>query len=67
MSWGMLINVRSQVKTPQQEAKLQENIRGIEKKPLPHLLCSSQWGEEVAGVDFAVGGAGEVGEARSGR
>ena len=27
------------VKTPQQEEQLQEAIFGVEKKPLPHLLC----------------------------
>lgn len=32
---------KDQVKTPKQEARLQSCIRGIEKKPLPHLLCST--------------------------
>lgn len=30
-----------QVKRPSQEAKLQASIRGYEKKPLPHLLCTT--------------------------
>jgi type I restriction enzyme M protein len=34
-----LEHMRSQVKTPKQEQTLQSNIRGIEKKPMPHLLC----------------------------
>jgi len=33
-------NVRkAEVKTSEQEAQLQASIRGVEKKPLPHLLC----------------------------
>lgn len=32
---------KSQVKTPKQEAKLQASIRGVEKKPLAHLLCTT--------------------------
>jgi type I restriction enzyme M protein len=33
-------NVRkAQVRTPEQEARLQASIRGVEKKQLPHLLC----------------------------
>ena len=31
--------LRKQVKTSKQEATLQQSIRGIEKKPMPHLLC----------------------------
>lgn len=31
--------LRKQVKTSRQEATLQQSIRGIEKKPMPHLLC----------------------------
>ena len=27
------------VRTPDQEAQLQASLRGVEKKPLPHLLC----------------------------
>ncbi|WP_191861081.1 class I SAM-dependent DNA methyltransferase [Hanstruepera ponticola] len=33
--------VRNQVKTPQDRDVLQKAIRGIEKKPLPHLLCTT--------------------------
>lgn len=29
------------VKTPEHEATLQASIRGVEKKPLPHLLCTT--------------------------
>ena len=29
------------VNTPEQEAELQRLIRGVEKKPLPHLLCTT--------------------------
>lgn len=40
---GFLTNAiertRSQVKTPDDERLLQESIRGIEKKQLPHVLC----------------------------
>ena len=32
---------RNEVKTPKQEAKLQAAIHGVEKKPLPHLLCTT--------------------------
>jgi type I restriction enzyme M protein len=32
-------HLRRQVKTPEQEALLQESIGGVEKKQLPHLLC----------------------------
>lgn len=34
-------HVRSQVNTPQEREVLQKSIRGIEKKPLPHLLCTT--------------------------
>lgn len=33
--------VRSQVTTPKDRDILQKSIRGIEKKPLPHLLCTT--------------------------
>lgn len=33
--------MRNQVKTPQDRDVLQRAIRGIEKKPLPHLLCTT--------------------------
>jgi len=29
------------VRNPEQESQLQELIRGVEKKPLPHLLCTT--------------------------
>lgn len=34
-----LENLRSQVRTVEQEKLLQNSVRGIEKKPLPHLLA----------------------------
>ena len=34
-------HIREQVKTPQDLQILQKGIRGIEKKPLPHLLCTT--------------------------
>ena len=30
---------KHQVKTPADEQRLQDSIRGVEKKPMPHLLC----------------------------
>jgi type I restriction enzyme M protein len=44
---------RSQVKTPEQEAQLQASIRGVEKKPLPHLLCVTNM--IVHGIDVPTG------------
>lgn len=43
---GFLVNaiehVRGhEVQTPEQEAALQRSIHGVEKKPLPHLLCTT--------------------------
>lgn len=43
---GFLVNaiehVRSRyVRTAEQEAELQRSIEGVEKKPLPHLLCTT--------------------------
>jgi type I restriction enzyme M protein len=43
---GFLVNaiehVRSRyVRTAEQEAELQRSIQGVEKKPLPHLLCTT--------------------------
>jgi type I restriction enzyme M protein len=39
---GALEFVRKhEVKTPADEQRLQESIRGVEKKPMPHLLCST--------------------------
>ncbi len=32
-------HLRKQAKTPAEEELLQKSVRGIEKKPLPHLLC----------------------------
>ncbi len=32
-------HLRKQVKTPAEEQTLQRSIHGVEKKPLPHLLC----------------------------
>lgn len=32
---------RKQVKTPEQERKLQASLRGFEKKPLPHMLATT--------------------------
>ncbi len=32
---------KNQVKKPKDEAKLQASIHGVEKKPLPHLLCTT--------------------------
>ena len=44
---------RQDVKTPEQEAQLQESIQGIEKKPLPHLLCTTNM--IVHGIDVPTG------------
>jgi len=32
-------HMRNQVKTPDDESLLQKSVLGVEKKPLPHLLC----------------------------
>jgi type I restriction enzyme M protein len=32
---------RNYVKTPADEQTLQQSVRGVEKKPLPHLLCTT--------------------------
>ena len=42
-----------EVKTPEQEAVLQASIRGVEKKPLPHLLCTTNM--IVHGIDVPTG------------
>jgi type I restriction enzyme M protein len=42
-----------EVKTPEQEAVLQASIRGVEKKPLPHLLCTTNM--IVHGIDVPNG------------
>lgn len=34
-----LEHLRQQVKSPEEEELIQQQVRGIEKKPLPHLLC----------------------------
>jgi len=36
-----LENLKKQVKSVDERNKLQENLIGIEKKPLPHLLCTT--------------------------
>ncbi len=47
-------NIRkAQVKRPEQEARLQASIRGVEKKPLPHLLCVTNM--IVHGIDVPTG------------
>lgn len=38
---GAIEHIRKQVRTVEDEKKLQANIFGIEKKPLPHLLCTT--------------------------
>jgi type I restriction enzyme M protein len=39
---GAIEHIRKNgVTTPEQEAILQDSIRGVEKKPLPHLLCTT--------------------------
>ena len=34
-------HIRKQVNTPEEREVFQKSIRGIEKKPLPHLLCTT--------------------------
>ncbi|MCB9779848.1 MAG: SAM-dependent DNA methyltransferase [Alphaproteobacteria bacterium] len=47
-------NVRKEhVQNPEQEAQLQASIRGVEKKPLPHLLCVTNM--IVHGIDVPTG------------
>ena len=47
-------HIRQQdVKTPTQEAQLQASIQGVEKKPLPHLLCTTNM--IVHGIDVPTG------------
>jgi type I restriction enzyme M protein len=41
------------VRTPEQEAQLQASVRGVEKKPLPHLLCTTNM--IVHGIDVPTG------------
>ena len=44
---------RHEVQTPEQEAQLQASIQGVEKKPLPHLLCTTNM--IVHGIDVPTG------------
>ncbi len=44
---------KNEVQTPEQEAQLQRSIRGVEKKPLPHLLCVTNM--IVHGIDVPTG------------
>lgn len=44
---------KAQVRTPEEEATLQASIRGVEKKPLPHLLCTTNM--IVHGLDTPTG------------
>ncbi len=44
---------RQQVQTPEQELQLQASVRGVEKKPLPHLLCVTNM--IVHGIDVPTG------------
>ena len=47
-------HIRQQdVNTPAQEAQLQASIQGVEKKPLPHLLCTTNM--IVHGIDVPTG------------
>ena len=47
-------HIRSQdVNTPDDEATLQASIHGVEKKPLPHLLCTTNM--IVHGIDVPTG------------
>lgn len=44
---------RAEVQTPDEEEQLQACIRGVEKKPLPHLLCTTNM--IVHGIDTPTG------------
>lgn len=44
---------KREVKTPEHEATLQARIHGVEKKPLPHLLCTTNM--IVHGIDVPTG------------
>lgn len=51
---GAIEHIRnSGVTTPEQEVKLQDSIRGVEKKPLPHLLCTTNM--IIHGIDTPTG------------
>ncbi len=44
---------RKDVKTPEQEERLQASVMGVEKKPLPYLLCTTNM--IVHGIDVPTG------------
>ncbi|MEM9406755.1 MAG: N-6 DNA methylase [Acidobacteriota bacterium] len=44
---------RNEVKTAEQEQELHQSIHGVEKKPLPHLLCTTNM--IVHGIDVPTG------------
>lgn len=44
---------KAEVRTPDDEERLQASIRGVEKKPLPHLLCTTNM--IVHGIDVPTG------------
>src|SRR6266568_2578517 len=44
---------RHEVQTPEQELQLQACVQGVEKKPLPHLLCTTNM--IVHGIDVPTG------------
>jgi type I restriction enzyme M protein len=51
---GTIEHIRkAEVTRPEQEAQLQASIRGVEKKPLPHLLCVTNM--IVHGIDVPTG------------
>lgn len=51
---GAIEHIRkNDVKTPEQELQLQASVRGVEKKPLPHLLCTTNM--IVHGIDVPTG------------
>lgn len=51
---GAIEHVRvTDVKTPEHEAQLQASVRGVEKKPLPHLLCVTNM--ILHGIDVPTG------------
>ena len=48
------IETHQKVKTLEQRSELQNNIRGVEKKPLPHMLATTNMilhGIEVPSID----------------
>jgi len=45
-------NIRNSVKTPKEEELLQNSIRGVEKKPMPHLLCTTNM--MLHGIDVPI-------------